>query len=63
MRAPDSMSPTACVNEPVGPLKPRAGAVMVRGVEREGLISTKLFVAASFIAFCVLAVALLSTAV
>jgi hypothetical protein len=36
---------------------------MVRGVEREGLISTKLFVAASFIAFCVLAVALLGTAV
>jgi hypothetical protein len=29
----------------------------------EGLINTKLFVAAGFIAFCVLAVALLGTAV
>ena len=28
-------------------------------MEREGLITTKLFVAASFIAFCLLAVALL----
>jgi hypothetical protein len=44
-------------------LQPRAGAVIVRGVEREGLINTKLFVASSFIAFCVLAVALLGTAV
>jgi hypothetical protein len=31
-------------------------------VEREGPISAKLFVAASFIAFCVLAVAFLGTA-
>jgi hypothetical protein len=31
-------------------------------MERGGLITTKLFVAASFIAFCVLAVALLGTA-
>jgi hypothetical protein len=31
-------------------------------VEREGLITTKLFVAASFIAFCVLAVAFIGTA-
>jgi hypothetical protein len=31
-------------------------------VEREGLMTAKLFVAASFIAFCVLAVAFLGTA-
>jgi hypothetical protein len=63
MRAPDSMRPTTFVNGPIDLLKPRAGTVIVRGVEREGLISTKLFVAASFIGFCVLAVALLGTAV
>jgi hypothetical protein len=43
-------------------LKLRREAVTLRRVEREGLISTKLFVAASFIAFCVVAVALLGAA-
>jgi hypothetical protein len=43
-------------------LKPRAGGVIVLGVESESLISTRLFVAASFIGFCLLAVALLGTA-
>jgi hypothetical protein len=62
MRASDSMGPTTFVNGPIGPLKPSAGGVIVLGVEREGLISTKLFVAASFIVFCLLAVALLGTA-
>ena len=40
----------------------RASGVMVLRVEREGLLSTKLFVAASFVVFCVLAVALLGVA-
>jgi hypothetical protein len=31
-------------------------------MEREGLVTTRLFVAASFIVFCVLAVAVLGTA-
>ncbi|HZB35938.1 MAG TPA: hypothetical protein VE440_07700 [Gaiellaceae bacterium] len=44
-------------------MNPARELVIVRPVEREGLIGTKLFVAASFIAFCVLAVALLGTAV
>lgn len=35
---------------------------MVLRVEREGLLSTKLCVAASFVVFCVLAVALLGVA-
>jgi hypothetical protein len=35
---------------------------MVLGVEREGVLSTRLFVAASFVVFCVLAVALLGIA-
>jgi hypothetical protein len=36
--------------------------VIFRDVEREGLLSTRLFVAASFVVFCVLAVALLGIA-
>jgi hypothetical protein len=36
---------------------------MVRTVERQGLISTRLFVAATFVAGCVLAVGVLGTAV
>jgi hypothetical protein len=38
-------------------------SVIVLGVKREGLLTTRLFVAASFIAFCVFAVAVLGTAV
>jgi hypothetical protein len=45
------------------PIEATPGRCHGARVEREGLISTKLFVAASFIAFCVLAVALLGTAV
>jgi hypothetical protein len=41
----------------------RRGDGMVRAMKRESFISTRLFVAASFIAICVLAVALLGTAV
>jgi hypothetical protein len=63
MSAADSMGLTTFVNRPIGLLKPRGGAVIVRSVERDALISTRLFVAASFIAFCVVAVALLGTAV
>jgi hypothetical protein len=37
--------------------------VIVRSVERQGLLSTRLFVAASFVAGCMFAVALLGTAV
>lgn len=55
--------PTTFVNGPVGLLNGRRGSVIVRCVGREGLLSTKLFVAASFIACCVFAVALLGTAV
>jgi hypothetical protein len=62
MSASDSMGPTTFVNGPIGLLKPTAGGVIVLGVEREGLVSTKLFAAASFIVFCLLAVALLGTA-
>jgi hypothetical protein len=40
----------------------RRADVMVRAMERESFISTRLFVAAIFIAICVLAVALLGTA-
>ena len=54
---------TTFVNRPIGLLKGRRGGVIVLGVEREGLLTTRLFVAASFIAFCVFAVALLGTAV
>jgi hypothetical protein len=51
------------VNGPFGLLKGRWSSVIVVGVEREDLLSTKLFVAASFIVCCVFAVALLGTAV
>jgi hypothetical protein len=44
-------------------LNGRHGGVIVRCVGREGLLSARLFVAASFIAFCVFAVALLGTAI
>jgi hypothetical protein len=40
----------------------RAG-VILRAVERQGLLSTRLFVAASFVVGCMAAVALLGTAV
>jgi hypothetical protein len=36
--------------------------VIVRSVERQGLLSKRLFVAASFVAGCMFAVALLGTA-
>jgi hypothetical protein len=49
-------------NRPIGLLNARQSGVIVNAVERQGLLSTKLFVAASFIAFCVFAVALLGTA-
>ena len=55
--------PTTFVNGPIGLLNGGGGGVIVRCVGREGLLSTRLFVAASFIAFCVFAVALLGTAV
>ena len=55
--------PTTCVNRSIGLLKGRRGGVIVLGVEGEGLLTTRLFVAASFIAFCVFVVALLRTAV
>jgi hypothetical protein len=35
---------------------------MVRAMKRESFVNTRLFVAASFIAICVIAVALLGTA-
>jgi hypothetical protein len=40
----------------------RPSGVIVRRVERESLLSTRLFVAASFVLSCVLAVALLGAA-
>jgi hypothetical protein len=43
-------------------LKPAPKECHRVAVEREGLITAKLFVAASFIAFCVLAVTFLGTA-
>ena len=54
---------TTFVNRSIGLLKGRRGGVIVLGVGREGLLTTRLFVAASFIAFCVFAVALLGIAV
>jgi hypothetical protein len=44
-------------------LNGRRRDVIVRTVERQGFISTRLFVAASFVAGCVLAVGFLGTAV
>jgi hypothetical protein len=41
--------------------EPREDGI-VRSVERQGLISTRLFVAATFVAGCVLAVSVLGTA-
>jgi hypothetical protein len=46
-----------------GLLNRRPADVMVCTVERQGLISPRLFVAATFVAGCVLAVGVLGTAV
>jgi hypothetical protein len=57
------MGPKTRVNGPFGLLQlARENGTLRRGMERDGLITTKLFVAASFITFCVLAVALLGAA-
>jgi hypothetical protein len=47
---------------PIGLLNAGRHRVMVRAVERQGLLSTRLFVAASFVVGCMSAVALLGTA-